>query len=53
MSETNKDVAIPKAELAKIFRQAVGSPGEFDGDRKKFNAWWEHMQLYMKGYPDC
>ncbi len=34
----------------KLFRQIVSDPGDFDGDRSKFEAWWNNMQIYLMGY---
>ena len=34
----------------KLYRKVVADPGEFDGNKKKFNAWWLNVQLWMLGY---
>jgi hypothetical protein len=33
----------------KLFRQAVQSPDEYDGDRTKWSTWWTSMQCYLMG----
>jgi hypothetical protein len=41
-----------KEAEAKLLRAALADPGSYDGNRTKFNAWWENMQLWLLGYED-
>ncbi len=42
--------AMTTTDKNKLFRQIVSDPGDFDGNRIKFEAWWNNMQIYLMGY---